>query len=195
MLAQQAGKHAGRLQVDAAGDKAEKAPVRRKHRVGEADEVVAREGNERVRDEWLLAGETLAGAAGGEPGPLDLQGLGGDGDDDGLGVHDGYRVEGVGALAQLGHLLLEPFDVIGLQQRRQLGGAVGKLPLGRAQHGVGGGGELGGIDPVGLQGTVDQQLSLCLMDGVEAVAEGGQHAEHGQGQDEAMEIKPQQPVG
>ena len=59
--------------------------------------------------------------------------------------------------------------IIGLQQRRQQGGAIGEnCPLGRIQHGLGGGGQLGGIDTVGLQGAVDQQLPLGLMDGVEA---------------------------
>ncbi|MNI71465.1 hypothetical protein D3C73_1273390 [compost metagenome] len=48
VLAQQAGEHAGGFQVDAAGDKAEKAPVRREHRIGEADEVVARKGDEGI---------------------------------------------------------------------------------------------------------------------------------------------------
>ena len=87
----------------------------------------------------------------------------------------------------------ESMEVVALQQGAQPA-APGQLSLGRAQHGLGGGGELGGIDPVCLQGAVDEQLSLCLIDGVKAVAKGSQHADDGQRKDEAMQIKPQQPV-
>ena len=48
VLPQQAGEHAGGPQIDGAGDIAEVALVCREDGVGEADEVVAGEGDKRI---------------------------------------------------------------------------------------------------------------------------------------------------